>query len=48
MMFQLQVARREYRGQRTTDAIVAFVEEQLKDPVQAITDLNQLMLQVSS
>lgn len=36
------VARREYRGQRTADAIVGYVEEQLKDPVQAIQGLEEL------
>ena len=27
------MAKREYRGQRSVDAIVGFIKEQLKDPI---------------
>ena len=41
-----QVARREYRGQRTAEAIVNFVREQSRDPVQTIKDMSELNSQV--
>jgi len=31
-----QVVKKEYRGQRTADAITEFIKEQLKDPVQKL------------
>lgn len=36
------VMKREYRGQRSTDALVEFVRDQLKDPIKEITDLNEM------
>lgn len=38
------VMKREYRGQRSTDALVEFVREQLKDPIRIITHLNEIEL----
>lgn len=37
-----QIARREYRGQRSVDAIVSFVENQLKNPIQPIESYYEL------
>lgn len=36
------VMKREYRGQRSTEALVEFVHDQLKDPIREITDSNEL------
>lgn len=35
-------AKREYRGQRSTDAIANFIREQLKSPIASITNLDEL------
>lgn len=35
-------AKREYRGQRSTDAIANFIREQLKNPITSITNLDEL------
>lgn len=42
MIRQGFVAKREYRGQRSADALVGFVQEQLKDPVQELKSLPDL------
>ena len=42
----VQIARREYRGQRTTDAIAKFVQEQLQDPVQTLENMAELAAKV--
>ncbi len=42
-----QVAKREYRGQRSLEAIVQFVKEQLRDPVQQIAEYTAVNLPVS-
>ena len=37
-----QLAKREYRGQRTADAFLDFVKEQNKDPVKEFKELKDL------
>lgn len=37
-----QPAKREYRGQRSTDAFFSFIKNQLEDPIQEFGNLNQL------
>lgn len=37
-----QVARREFRGQRSADAIVSYVKEQLVDPVKTVEHLHEI------
>lgn len=37
-----QPAKREYRGQRSTEAFVEFIEKQLEDPVKEFFDLAEL------
>ncbi|KAL0271892.1 UNVERIFIED_CONTAM: hypothetical protein PYX00_005055 [Menopon gallinae] len=37
-----QPAKREYRGQRSTDAFFSFIKNQLEDPIQEFSNLNQL------
>lgn len=34
--------KREYRGQRSAEALFEFVREQLKDPIKEFTDLSEL------
>ena len=43
----LQVARKEYRGQRSVDAIVDFVRSQLHPPVEVIKSIAELAQKVS-
>lgn len=38
-----QPAKREYRGQRSTDAFVTFIKNQLEDPIKEFTQLNELI-----
>lgn len=38
-----QLAKREYRGQRSAESFVKFVEEQTEDPVKEFQDLAELM-----
>ncbi|KAF2896610.1 hypothetical protein ILUMI_09566 [Ignelater luminosus] len=38
-----QPAKREYRGQRSTEAFVSFVKKQLEDPVKEFGGLNELL-----
>lgn len=35
-------AKREYRGQRSTDAIANFIREQLKSPIGSVGNLDEL------
>ncbi len=42
----LQIVQREYRGQRTSEAIAAYIRDQIKDPVEAIHDIEQLASKV--
>lgn len=35
-------AKREYRGQRSTDAIANFIREQLKSPITSVSNLDDL------
>ena len=37
-----KVLKKEYRGTRSVDAIKAFLLEQIRDPVQKVTSLEQL------
>ncbi|MCL4155115.1 UNVERIFIED_CONTAM: hypothetical protein GTU68_040458 [Idotea baltica] len=37
-----QAAKREYRGQRSADAIATFIKEQLRDPITKIVSLDDL------
>ena len=37
-----QAAKKEYRGQRSADAISNFIGDQLKDPINKINHLNDL------
>ncbi|XP_046681257.1 LOW QUALITY PROTEIN: endoplasmic reticulum resident protein 44-like, partial [Homalodisca vitripennis] len=37
-----QPAKREYRGQRSTEAFVDFIKKQLEDPIKEFHDLNEL------
>lgn len=37
-----QPAKREYRGQRSTEAFVEFIDNQLEDPVKEFFDLAEL------
>jgi len=37
-----QPTKREYRGQRSVTSIASFVEDQLKDPLQFVSDLGDL------
>lgn len=37
-----QVVKKEYRGQRTADAMAEFVAEQLKDPVVTVQSLDDI------
>ena len=37
-----QAARREYRGERSVDAFKNYIEDQLKDPIQYVSSLNEL------
>ena len=43
----IQVARKEYRGQRSVDAIVDFVRSQLNPPVEVIKSTAELAEKVS-
>lgn len=38
-----QPSRREYRGQRSYDAIVEFIKKELDDPINEISDLKDLV-----
>ena len=42
----VQVARKEYRGQRSVDAIVEFVRTQLNPPVEVIRGTHELAQKV--
>ena len=42
----VQVARKEYRGQRSVDAIVEFVRTQLNPPVEVIWGTHELAQKV--
>ena len=42
----MQVARKEYRGQRSVDAIVEFVRTQLNPPVEVIRGTHELAQKV--
>ena len=42
-----QVARKEYRGQRSVDAIADFVRSQLNPPVEVIKNTAELAQKVS-
>lgn len=37
-----QPAKKEYRGQRSADAFLQFITEQLKDPIREFTDVKEL------
>lgn len=36
------VMKREYRGQRSSEALLEFIRDQLKDPVKLITNLDEV------
>ncbi|KAF5307674.1 hypothetical protein FQR65_LT06729 [Abscondita terminalis] len=38
-----QVAKREYRGQRSTEAFVTYIKGQLEDPIQEFNSLDELL-----
>ncbi len=40
------MAKREYRGQRSQEAIIQFVKEQLSDPVHPISEYTDVKLEV--
>ena len=44
----VQVARKEYRGQRSVDAIVEFVRTQLNPPVEVIRGTHELAQKVKN
>ncbi len=37
-----QLAKREYRGQRSAESFVKFVQDQTIDPIKEVTDLSEL------
>ena len=37
-----ELAKREYRGQRSADSFVDFVKDQMKDPIKEFKDLEEL------
>lgn len=37
-----QPAKREYRGQRSTEAFVSFIKQQLEDPIKEFKQLSEL------
>ena len=41
-----QIARKEYRGQRTAEAIADFIRKQIQDPVQIVTQEHELATKV--
>ena len=41
-MYSPQLAKREYRGQRSADALVDYVRQQISDPVHQIQQYHDL------
>ena len=37
-----QLAKREYRGQRSADSLAGYIREQLKDPVREFQSLDEI------
>lgn len=47
LLLCLKIARREYRGQRTAEAIQQYVKDQMRDPVQVLESRNELASKVN-
>ena len=47
ILYNLQLAKREYRGQRSPEAITDYVKDQLRDPVQQLQQYQDLQMGVS-